>query len=834
MNERHNDQNEGDIGDQVLLPHHQRLLTDSGIAPEIAHARGYRSVTKKAELVRLGFSSRQCQVPALLIPVWNVNGEIGLYQSRPDSPRIERGKAVKYETPRGGRMIVDVSPLIRLCLGDLHRPLFITEGIRKADAAVSRGLCCLALLGVWNWRGTNAEGGTLALADWDSIALKGRRVYLVFDSDIMTKAPVHAALTRLKAFLEHRGAEAWIIYLPPGEGATKVGLDDYFSAGHTVEDLLACASRELRDLDPTDSDDANPRVAGYFVNEEGCLSRERTTRDGLVVETLCNFSATITQELVLDNGLDTSRVYVVEGRLGTGQILPPVRVPVREFHAMNWVPEQLGLQAVVCAGTTKRDCLREAIQRLSPTATRRHVFTHTGWREYDGQAIYLMANGPVGAPGLEVDLGRELARYQLPPVAVNAAEAMRASLRLLKLAPLTITAPLWAATFRAPLASTYPLDLSVWLEGRTGSLKSTVAALFLSHYGPFERTQLPGAWSSTANQLERRAFLLKDTVFVIDDYAPSGFDARELELKASRLLRAQGNLAGRGRLQADLRERTSFFPRGLILSTGEQHPPGQSVLARVVLIRLEKGQIDMARLSSAQGDAAQLPHAMAGYIAWLAPQMATMPELLKATFDGSRAQLTTGAIHLRIPEAMCHLWLGLHCGLSYAVEIGACSNEEATDLTAACWEAVQTVGRAQGSLVAGEQPVRRFLETLVVLVTQRRALLLPKYDRGEDVKPEENLIGWQDDEWLYLIPDAAYTAVTRFCRDSGEPFPVGRKRLHWELGQDGLTEADAEHQTTTARLGDRTRRILKLNRLAVESLLGEAFPSRSITGVTGF
>ncbi len=30
--------------------------------------------------------------------------------------------------------------------------LFITEGARKADAAVSKSLCCVDLLGVWNWR----------------------------------------------------------------------------------------------------------------------------------------------------------------------------------------------------------------------------------------------------------------------------------------------------------------------------------------------------------------------------------------------------------------------------------------------------------------------------------------------------------------------------------------------------------------------------------------------------------------------------------------------------------------------------------------------------------
>ena len=46
--------------------------------------------------------------------------------------------------------------------------------MRKADALVSIGLCCVALLGVWNFRGTNDAGGKVALADWESVALNGR------------------------------------------------------------------------------------------------------------------------------------------------------------------------------------------------------------------------------------------------------------------------------------------------------------------------------------------------------------------------------------------------------------------------------------------------------------------------------------------------------------------------------------------------------------------------------------------------------------------------------------------------------------------------------------
>ena len=67
------------------------------------------------------------------------------------------------------------------------RSQVVTEGVRKVDAIVSKGMTAIALLGVWNWRGTNQQGGKTALADWEAVALNGRPVYLCFDSDVMTK-----------------------------------------------------------------------------------------------------------------------------------------------------------------------------------------------------------------------------------------------------------------------------------------------------------------------------------------------------------------------------------------------------------------------------------------------------------------------------------------------------------------------------------------------------------------------------------------------------------------------------------------------------------------------
>jgi len=178
---------------------------ESSIARDVAEARGYRTIEKKVALKTLGFADRQCNPPGLLIPIYSPTGAIVNYQFRPDQPRIDKnGKSVKYETPSGTRMVLDVHPFARKRLSDPTVPLFITEGIKKGDALVSRSLCAVALLGVWNWRGRNDDGGLTALAEWDYIALNDREVYIVFDSDVMLKPEVHKAMVRLKAFLESR------------------------------------------------------------------------------------------------------------------------------------------------------------------------------------------------------------------------------------------------------------------------------------------------------------------------------------------------------------------------------------------------------------------------------------------------------------------------------------------------------------------------------------------------------------------------------------------------------------------------------------------------------
>lgn len=241
-----------------LLADHALQLTE--ISSAVRNERGYRTEETPSVLASYGYCTKSGKPlgwvktagACLLLPVFNAAGEEFSVQVRPDNPRIKPdGKVIKYETPSGFKMCVDVHPRIRQQIGDPSIDLHITEGIKDGDSAVSRGLCCVALLGVWNWRGSNDSGGATVLPDWEHFAFKAkdgtpRRICLWFDSDSRHKPGVRAALKRFAAWLRYRGAKVIIGELPDGppdaKGVpSKTGLYEHFERGGTVESLLLLA-----------------------------------------------------------------------------------------------------------------------------------------------------------------------------------------------------------------------------------------------------------------------------------------------------------------------------------------------------------------------------------------------------------------------------------------------------------------------------------------------------------------------------------------------------------------------------------------------------------------
>lgn len=190
------------------------------------------------------------------------------------------GKTPKYMQPKaaGNHLylppgLVDIDPE---WAKNTDLPLFITEGEKKALAAIQAGLPTIAVGGVFSWRTHihTLERGVVRVEDkpsarvihlddrgekayrtevaseLESIEWSHREVFLIFDSDAETNDEVQRAAFEFANWLDERGASTKQISLAdrvPGsvqrragrEPGQKVGLDDALSLNPPFADNLS-------------------------------------------------------------------------------------------------------------------------------------------------------------------------------------------------------------------------------------------------------------------------------------------------------------------------------------------------------------------------------------------------------------------------------------------------------------------------------------------------------------------------------------------------------------------------------------------------------------------
>jgi hypothetical protein len=303
------------------------LFDESGIDSGVARERGYYTAHRRSEVPE-AFKDYQRRV-GLVVPMFSPDGEKVGYQLRPDRPR--KG-GPKYETPGAISPVVDVHPRMREEARHGDGPLLITEGAKTGDAATSRGIPTAVLAGVWMWCVPKVRPYRLKPC-FDHVRLEGRKVYVAFDSDCLSKVSVQDALAALVGALKERGATVKVIYLPDAEDGSKQGIDDYLATGGTIREMLLLA----RDFAPAD------------------LSRMRLSRDDKLRSAVEDLERRWWEEEWNGRGGHTDRdvaLKLIEAAARSGKIHPDgLRVRV------SWGTLQVGAKVA-------RRTLGKAIDRL--------------------------------------------------------------------------------------------------------------------------------------------------------------------------------------------------------------------------------------------------------------------------------------------------------------------------------------------------------------------------------------------------------------------------------------------------------------------------------------
>jgi len=246
-------------------------LAKCGITPEIARAAQLRRVRSNEGGPLVGRNGAADYAGIVFPYIWPGEQSPREYRLRRDRPEYEQQadgslkERNKYLSPPGKGNLLYLPPQVRPeWLNDGGLPLVVTEGEKKTlalwalawhglgDAAEVPRFLPVGLPGVWSWRGTT--GKTTGpdgdrrdvkgpIPDWLRIALKDRKVTILYDVNGRTNGSVQAARAMLTRELAGRGARVYHFVWPNDTPAEVNGIDDMIAAvgAATAMELIEAA-----------------------------------------------------------------------------------------------------------------------------------------------------------------------------------------------------------------------------------------------------------------------------------------------------------------------------------------------------------------------------------------------------------------------------------------------------------------------------------------------------------------------------------------------------------------------------------------------------------------
>jgi Domain of unknown function (DUF3854) len=217
------------------------MLEKSWIDRDLADQVLLRRVTSSEGAFIVGRRDNNSYGGIIFPYIWPGENHVRECWLRRDTPEIQydsKGRPKeknKYLGPPGrGNLLYFVPGTQKDLLHDIRVPVAITEGAKKTISlhrlswhAIKNGdtprFLPIGLAGVWNWRGTigkaPAPNGSRrdvkgVIPDLERVSWAGRKVYVVYDSNVSTNPSVNAARQGLTSELRQRGSSVLWVTLP--------------------------------------------------------------------------------------------------------------------------------------------------------------------------------------------------------------------------------------------------------------------------------------------------------------------------------------------------------------------------------------------------------------------------------------------------------------------------------------------------------------------------------------------------------------------------------------------------------------------------------------------
>lgn len=371
------------------------------------------------------------------------------------------------------------------------------------------------------------------------------------------------------------------------------------------------------------------------------------------------------------------------------------------------------------------------------------------------------------------------------------------SAKLMLMLPLVLMAHL-SLMFNLFAAAGYVPRFLLFLCGRTGSMKTSVS---LALYRIFaEQPTSPTAnFKDTEVALEIKLGEGNGMVVLVDDYRPpvTAVDGKSNLSKLESIVRAVGDRIAKSRSNAELGKAKEFLPTSCVVVTGEDLGGTQSSQNRMLIVPINKGDINGKLLKRFQDDPSLITTHMGYFLEWAGTNADAIIDFIKANFDRERSYFAQSLREPRVVDTAVTLMLTARILHTYGDSIGAIDKGSGIQQLAEWRSAILQACIHSEGVCKEQDPVAMYLQAFFDMWDRK------EIEVARDIKAHEagKHIGYANGEHLWLWHHELYNRVCRYWQRSGVVFPLTEGKVHEHLEAAGLIRVTYETR------GDGTKKL---------------------------
>lgn len=148
--------------------------------------------------------------------------------------------------------------------------------------------------------------------------------------------------------------------------------------------------------------------------------------------------------------------------------------------------------------------------------------------------------------------------------------------------------------------------------------------------------------------------------------------------------------------------------------------------------------------------------------------------------------------------------------LKFYSTLNILSDDELEKLNVDCFQTLYNLAVSQAEFIQTDKPTDKFLKKLNSLFNSKSIYVEPL--NNPQTNSIEGFIGYEDENYYYLITDIVHKKVKRLCDEQGENFTISTRSLLKQLGDENIIEVRNNERTLPIRIGNTPQRLMWLKK----------------------